>query len=42
MDRFINLCAGDALFSTEDPSPEDILPVSDKEWVEDVSIALEL
>lgn len=34
MDRFINLCNGDALFVTDDPERTDPLPISDLVWSE--------
>jgi hypothetical protein len=34
--RFINLCDGDALFGTEDPTSVTPLPVDDRLWIENV------
>jgi hypothetical protein len=34
MDRFINLCNGDAFFVTDDPERTDALPISDLIWSE--------
>lgn len=34
MDRFINLCNGDALFVTDDPARTDPLPIEDLMWSE--------
>jgi hypothetical protein len=37
MDRFIDLCNGDALFVTEDPARTDPLPIEDLLWSESLS-----
>ena len=37
MVRLINLCNGDALCITEDPRSDDILPIEDAMWLQDVS-----
>lgn len=42
LSRFINLCTGDAFFATEDPRPNDLLPVNDDEWAKDVSFRYDL
>lgn len=34
--RFVNLCNGDALFATEEPRVEDLLPIEDAKWFENV------
>lgn len=34
--RFINLCNGDAIFATEDPRVEDLLPIEDSRWFQNV------
>lgn len=34
--RFVNLCNGDALFATEEPRVEDLLPIEDARWFENV------
>jgi hypothetical protein len=34
--RFINLCHGDAIFATEDPRVEDLLPIEDSKWFQNV------
>jgi hypothetical protein len=34
MDRFINLCSGDAMFVTNDSEPRDPLPIEDLLWAE--------
>lgn len=36
--RYVNLCTGDALYASEDPRPNDLLPVNDDEWAKDVSV----
>ncbi|KAE8445557.1 hypothetical protein EG329_013321 [Mollisiaceae sp. DMI_Dod_QoI] len=41
MDRFINLCNGDALFVTDDPERTDPLPISDLIWSES-SVSMDL
>jgi hypothetical protein len=35
MDRFVGLCNGDVLFSTEDPEGLDALPIDDLAWTQD-------
>lgn len=35
LDRFINLCNGDALFAADDPETSDPLPIEDLVWSED-------
>jgi hypothetical protein len=35
IDRFINLCIGDALFVTDDPERSDPLPIEDLMWLEE-------
>ena len=36
--RIINLCTGDNMLATEDPQPDDSLPVDDEVWENDVTI----
>jgi len=36
LDRFINLCNGDALLATEDPLPTDLLPIDDAMWAQNI------
>jgi hypothetical protein len=35
MERYINLCNGEALLTTEDPEPSDPLPIEDLAWLDD-------
>lgn len=37
VDRYINLCEGDALLGTEDPKQDTPLPVEDRNWLDNVS-----
>ncbi|KAF2495631.1 hypothetical protein BU16DRAFT_539560 [Lophium mytilinum] len=34
LERFINLCSGDALFGTDDPQAQDSLPIEDSIWLQ--------
>ncbi len=38
IERFVNLCTGDNIFVTEDPRPNDSLPMDDETWERDVSV----
>lgn len=37
LDRFVNMCNGDALFTSEDPESTDPLPIEDLLWVEQMN-----
>ena len=42
LDRFINLCTGDKIFSVDDAQPTDALPMELDAWENDVSISIRL